>query len=247
METTGLNVLAAGTDLSMSQLFMQAGMVVKIVMMMLIFASVWSWAIIFEKWLKLGQLKFFVKKFEEKFWSGGSLDELFQKVGNAPKDPMSAIFVAAMREWKRANVTVSFRAKTGVSGASLQQRIERAMQITLDREIDRLETRMIFLASTGAVSPFVGLFGTVWGIMSSFHSIGMTQNTSLAVVAPGIAEALFATALGLIAAIPAVIAYNKLSTDIDRFAKTLENFAGEFATILSRQLDDTTSNIEESE
>ena len=155
-------------------------------------------------------------------------------------DPMSAIFVAAMSEWRRSSGVLN----GGIHGTSLQQRIDRVMQITLDREVDRMEKRMTFLASTGSVSPFIGLFGTVWGIMNSFHSIGASNNTSLAVVAPGIAEALFATALGLVAAIPAVLAYNKLSSDMNRYAKTLENFAGEFSTILSRQIDDTTHRPE---
>ena len=133
---------------------------------------------------------------------------------------------------------------TGVHGTSLGQRIDRVMQITMDREMDRMEKRLTFLASTGSVSPFIGLFGTVWGIMNSFHNIGASSNTSLAVVAPGIAEALFATALGLVAAIPAVLAYNKLSSDMGRYGKVLENFAGEFSTILSRRIDDTTGRSE---
>lgn len=228
----------AYTSMSMWSLFLQADMIVKTVMIALILASIWSWAIIFEKHALFGRIRRRVKKFEEKFWKGGSLDELFDKIGSRPQDPMSAIFVSAMKEWRRSAVKISSSEKQSIGGASLQQRVERSMQITLDREVERIEQRMTFLASTGSVSPFVGLFGTVWGIMNSFHAIGLSNDTSLAVVAPGIAEALFATALGLVAAIPAVVAYNKISSDIDRFAQRLENFAGEFGSILSRQLDD---------
>lgn len=232
----------ASTNLSMWGLFMQADFVVKTVMILLMMASVWSWAIIFEKVMLLRSTREDAKKFEAQFWSGGSLDEMFDRLEAKPfrLDPMSAIFVAAMREWRRSSGVLN----GGIHGTSLQQRIDRVMQITLDREVDRMEKRMTFLASTGSVSPFIGLFGTVWGIMNSFHSIGASNNTSLAVVAPGIAEALFATALGLVAAIPAVLAYNKLSSDMNRYAKTLENFAGEFSTILSRQIDDTTHRPE---
>ncbi len=232
----------ASTNLSMWGLFMQADFVVKTVMILLMMASVWSWAIIFEKVMLLRSAREDAKKFEAQFWSGGSLDEMFDRLEAKPfrLDPMSAIFVAAMREWRRSSGVLN----GGIHGTSLQPRIDRGMQITLDREVDRMEKRMTFLASTGSVSPFIGLFGTVWGIMNSFHSIGASNNTSLAVVAPGIAEALFATALGLVAAIPAVLAYNKLSSDMNRYAKTLENFAGEFSTILSRQIDDTTHRPE---
>src|SRR6185437_2390837 len=153
-----------------------------------------------------------------------------------PADPMSAIFASAMREWRRS----AAKGLTGAANlrASLQDRIERVMAVTLGREMDRLERFMAYLATVGSTAPFVGLFGTVWGIMNSFQSIAAAKNTSLAVVAPGIAEALFATALGLVAAIPAVIAYNKLSTDFGRYAGRLEAFASEFGAILSRQLDE---------
>ena len=173
------------------------------------------------------------EQFEESFWSGGSLEELYDRIGSRPLDPMSAIFVAAMREWRRA-------AAKGLQGGnvSLPQRIDRVMHVTLGREMDILERNLGVLASVGSTAPFIGLFGTVWGIMNSFQSIAATKNTSLAVVAPGIAEALFATALGLVAAIPAVIAYNKISNDMDRYAKRLENFSGEFGAILSRQLEE---------
>ena len=226
------------SNLSIAGLFLQADIVVKTVIIILAMASVWSWAIIFEKVMLLHSATEDAKKFETRFWSGGSLDEMFDSLEAKPfrKDPMSAVFVAAMREWRRSSGTLGL---SNVHGTSLSQRIDRVMQVTMDREMDRVEKRMTFLASTGAVSPFIGLFGTVWGIMNSFHNIGASSNTSLAVVAPGIAEALFATALGLTAAIPAVLAYNKLSSDMNRYAKKLENFAGEFSTILSRQIDDT--------
>ncbi len=238
------SMTAAATNLSMFGLFLQADFVVKTVIIALALASVWTWAIIFEKVMLLRSATEDARKFEAQFWSGGSLDEMFDKLEAKPfrLDPMSSIFVAAMREWRRSSGVLG---AGGVHGTSLNQRIDRVMQITMDREMDRMEKRMTFLASTGAVSPFIGLFGTVWGIMNSFHNIGASSNTSLAVVAPGIAEALFATALGLVAAIPAVLAYNKLSSDMNRYAKTLENFAGEFSTILSRQIDDTTSRTEQ--
>src|SRR5919206_651443 len=223
-------------DLSILGLFLQADIIVKVVMLLLLIASFWSWAVIFDKVMRLRRLRRDAQSFEESFWSGGSLDDLFDRVGNRPTDPMSAIFAAAMREWRRS-------AAKGLIGsptlrASLQDRIERVMNVTVGREMERLEKFMPYLATVGSTAPFVGLFGTVWGIMNSFQAIAAQKNTSLAVVAPGIAEALFATALGLVAAIPAVIAYNKLSTDFGRYAGRLEAFASEFSAILSRQLDE---------
>ena len=236
--TVETDVLAGSVvhDLTVWGLFLQADIVVKIVMVMLLLASVWSWAIIFEKSLKMRRLRSLAEQFEEAFWSGGSLDDLYDRIDKRPPDPMSSLFVSAMREWRRSNsrgAGVSDQTKI-----SLQQRIERVMDISLGREMERLERHMIFLASVGASAPFIGLFGTVWGIMNAFTSIAASKNTSLAVVAPGIAEALFATALGLVAAIPAVIAYNKISTDLGRYAGRLEAFAGEFGAILSRQLEE---------
>ena len=225
---------AVSTDLSIWNLFMEADLIVKAVMVALVLVSFWCWAIIFDKLFRLRGLVRRAEQFEESFWSGGSLEELYDRIGSRPMDPMSSIFVAAMREWRRS-------AAKGLADpvrVSLPQRIDRVMQVTLSREMEALEARLGFLASVGSTAPFIGLFGTVWGIMNSFHHIGETKNTSLAVVAPGIAEALFATALGLVAAIPAVLAYNKLSTDMDRYAKRLEGFAGEFGAILSRQLEE---------
>lgn len=222
-------------DMSIWGLFMQADFVVKAVMIGLVLASFWCWAIIFEKIMRMRRLRRQASQFEESFWSGGSLDDLFDRIGSRPVDPMSAVFSSAMREWRRST---SRGGKDGDQHHSLSERIDRVMQITLNRELEQLERYMTFLASVGSTAPFVGLFGTVWGIMNSFAAIAISKNTSLAVVAPGIAEALFATALGLVAAIPAVVAYNKLSTDINRYAGRLEAFAGEFGTILSRQSED---------
>ena len=239
METTAVQSAAlAGSvvhDMSIWGLFMQADIIVKAVMIGLVFASFWCWAIIFEKIMRMRRLRRQASQFEESFWSGGSLDDLFDRIGSRPVDPMSAVFSSAMREWRRST---SRGAKDSDQHHSLSERIDRVMQITLNRELEQLERCMTFLASVGSTAPFVGLFGTVWGIMNSFAAIAVSKNTSLAVVAPGIAEALFATALGLVAAIPAVVAYNKLSTDINRYAGRLEAFAGEFGTILSRQSED---------
>ena len=224
-----------GHDLSVWGLFLQADIVVKIVMIILIFASFWCWAIIFEKILRMRRLWAHAEEFEEAFWSGGSLEELYDRIGDRPTSPIASIFTAAMREWRRS-------AAKGIADAAqkagLAQRIDRVMQVTLGREIEGLERNMTFLASVGSTGPFVGLFGTVWGIMNSFQAIASSKDTSLAVVAPGIAEALFATALGLFAAIPAVVAYNKISSDLGRYAARLESFSGEFSAILSRQFDE---------
>lgn len=224
-----------GHDLSVWGLFLQADIVVKMVMILLILASFWCWAIIFDKIRRMRRLWAQAEEFEETFWSGGSLEDLYDRIGDRPNNPMASIFTAAMREWRRS-------AAKGLSDvakkAALAQRIERVMQVTLGREMEGLERHMTFLASVGSTGPFVGLFGTVWGIMNSFQAIANSKDTSLAVVAPGIAEALFATALGLVAAIPAVVAYNKISNDLGRYAARMESFAGEFSAILSRQFDE---------
>ena len=223
-------------DLSIVGLFLQSDAIVKLVMLILLLASLWSWAIIFDKVMRIRRLRHAASSFEESFWSGGSLDDLYERVGQRPPDPMTAVFSSAMREWRRS-AAKNLLGTPGVR-ASLQQRIERVMSVTVGREMERVERFMAFLATVGSTAPFVGLFGTVWGIMDSFQSIAASKNTSLAVVAPGIAESLFATALGLVAAIPAVIAYNKLATDFGRYAGRLEAFASEFSAILSRQLDE---------
>jgi biopolymer transport protein TolQ len=222
-------------DLSLWGLFLQADWIVKFVMLALIAASIWVWAVVFEKVTTLRRVNRAADVFEEKFWSGGSLEQLFQSEGERPNHPMAAVFGAAMREWERS----STRPGEGAPhGAGMQQRAERAMTVAIQREMDGMERWMVFLASVGSVGPFVGLFGTVWGIMNSFSAIAGMNNTNLAVVAPGIAEALFATAIGLVAAIPAVLAYNKITTDLSRFAGRLEGFATEFAAILSRQAEE---------
>ncbi len=223
-------------DLSVWGLFLQADIIVKLVMIILVLASFWCWAIIFEKIIRMRRLAAQAEEFEEAFWSGGSLEDLYDRIDNRPKEPMSSVFTAAMREWRRS-------ASKGLSEtsqkASLAQRIERVMHVTMGREIEGLERNMSFLATVGSTAPFIGLFGTVWGIMNSFQAIAQSKDTSLAVVAPGIAEALFATALGLVAAIPAVVAYNKLSTDLGRYAARLEAFCNEFSAILSRQFEES--------
>ena len=220
---------------SIVNLIFLADPIVKVVMAMLVFASLWSWGIIFDKIFRLRSLTRQAEQFEERFWSGSSLEELFEKTGQRPRDPMTSIFVAAMKEWRRSAGKGGTPAVVGT--AAVAERMDRVMKISLEREMDHLNKRMIFLASTGSVSPFLGLLGTVWGIMNTFTAIGAASDTSLATVAPGISEALFATALGLVAAIPAVVFYNKISSDLARYALRLENFAGEFGAILSRQLD----------
>ena len=222
------------TDLSIVGLFLAADPVVKAVMLGLIIVSIVTWAIIFDKILKLRGLRAHARAFEDSFWSGGSIEELYDKVGTNPHDPMSLVFSEAMREWRNSKYLAR---KSEEVRASLRARIQQIMNLTIDREMERLEKNMSFLASVGSTAPFVGLFGTVWGIMDAFQSIAATKTTALSVVAPGIAEALFATALGLIAAIPAVVAYNKISHDLDRFAQSLEGFSAEFISILSRNLD----------
>jgi biopolymer transport protein TolQ len=223
-------------DLSIITLFLQADWIVKFVVILLGGASVWCWAVIFDKWAKVRRLRRDAESFEETFWSGGSLDDLYDRIGTRPADPMSAVFAAAMREWRRS--AAKGLAASSALRTNLQERIERVMHVTVSREMERLERFMPFLATVGSTAPFVGLFGTVWGIMNSFQSIAASKNTSLAVVAPGIAEALLATALGLVAAIPAVVAYNKFSTDFGRYAGRLDGFSTEFSAILSRQLDE---------
>jgi len=226
----------AALDFSLFALFMRADIVVQAVIVGLLLASVWCWAIIIQKVRNLRDLNAQANQFESTFWSGGSLDDLYDRIGTQPDDPMSAVFIAAMREWRRALSKGGSAVNGGQVG--LSDRIERVMQITVMREMDHVERHMTFLASTGSTAPFIGLFGTVWGIMNSFQAIAMSKNTSLAVVAPGIAEALFATALGLLAAIPAVLAFNKLSKDLDRYAARLDTFAGEFSAIVSRQMEE---------
>lgn len=237
MEIAALAGVTPEASMSVWSLFWRADLIVKLVMLILLGASVWSWAIIFDKSLRLRSLRNQASDFEESFWSGGSLEDLYDRIGRDPGHPMAAVFAAAMEELRRAmqrqDIIADDRLRAGV-----QQRINQAMHVSVDREMDRLERYMGFLATVGSTAPFVGLFGTVWGIMNAFTAIAVAKDTSLTVVAPGIAEALFATALGLLAAIPAVVAYNKLSSDLDRYGSRLETFAAEFHSLLSRQLDE---------
>ena len=219
-------------DLSLWALFWNAHLIVQIVMLGLLVASVWCWAIIIDKTLLFARSKKAMDRFEDVFWSGQSLEELYRTLSERPTTGLAAVFVAAMREWKR-----SFEG-SGRSVASLAQRIDKVLDVTIQREVERLDSRLLFLASIGSAAPYIGLFGTVWGIMNSFTSIAASKNTSLAVVAPGIAEALFATAIGLFAAIPAVLAYNKLQAEVSKQQSRLETFADEFSAILSRQIDE---------
>lgn len=218
--------------LSMWALFQHADYVVQFVMIGLIVASIAVWAIAIDKFFLYARTKKAMDRFEQAFWSGQSLDELYRQLSARPSHSMAALFVAAMREWKRS---IEGQPR---SFAGLQMRIEKVMDVTIQREIERLESRLLVLATVGSAGPFIGLFGTVWGIMTSFRAIAGQQTTSLAVVAPGIAEALFATAIGLIAAIPATIFYNKFVSDVNKQTQRLEGFADEFAAILSRQIDE---------
>jgi len=229
MEQVGL---AATSDVTLWSLFMQAGFVVKIVMLGLIGASIWTWAIVADKWISFGKFRRQLDQFEQVFWSGQSLEELYRTLSDKKSVGMSAIFVSAMREWKK-----SFE-RGAKSPIGLQMRIDKAMDVTLAREADSLEARLSSLATIGSAAPFIGLFGTVVGIMTSFQAIAGSKSTNLAVVAPGIAEALLATAIGLLAAIPAVIAYNKFSSDAGKLSARMEGFADEFSGILSRQIDE---------
>ncbi|MER9746574.1 protein TolQ [Mesorhizobium sp. M0140] len=221
-----------GAQLSVWSLFVSASWVVKLVMIGLLCASVWTWAIIVDKLVSYARMRLALNRFEQVFWSGQSLEELYRTLADRKTTGMGAIFVAAMREWKK-----SFE-KGAKSPLGLQTRIDKAMDLALTGEMEKLEGRLGFLATTGSAAPFIGLFGTVIGIMTSFQAIAGSKNTSLAVVAPGIAEALLATAIGLLAAIPAVIAYNKLSSDASKIAVRMEGFSDEFSAILSRQIDE---------
>lgn len=216
---------------SFIELFLMASPMVQAVMAGLLLASIWSWAIIIEKLFAFRRARLEADRFEQTFWSGQSLDELYNALSRGHTITMAALFVAAMREWKRS-VEGNIRALGGI-----QLRVEKVMDVTISREMERLDRRLLFLATVGSTAPFVGLFGTVWGIMTAFQAIAVSKNTNLAVVAPGIAEALFATALGLMAAIPAVVFYNKFQADSAQISQRLEAFADEFSAIVSRQID----------
>ncbi|MEZ5958117.1 MAG: protein TolQ [Hyphomonadaceae bacterium] len=223
---------SAAEQITVWTLFLQADPVVKGVMLILAVASIWSWAIAVDKWLQFGELEQNARKFEREFWSGRSLDEMEERGGDRPRDALARVYAAASREWREAR-----RTGTGGDNAQLMlDRVDRLMQAQISRELGRASRNLGVLASVGASAPFIGLFGTVWGIMNAFTNIAAQQQTNLAVVAPGIAEALFATALGLVAAIPAVIFYNKFTGDLDRFGDRLDTFSDEVAARLSRRL-----------
>ncbi|MEE8294801.1 MAG: protein TolQ [Sphingomonadales bacterium] len=225
---------AATGDFTVWGMFWQADWVVQLVIISLLVASVWSWIIIIGKFRHIKAIKKKADGFEETFWSGNSLEDVMEKIGASPDNPLAVVFMAAMGEWKK-----SVGSQTAIKNAfGIQERINMVMNVTINREMEKIERHSSYLASVGSVSPFVGLFGTVWGIMNSFTSIAETANTSLAVVAPGIAEALLATALGLMAAIPAVVFYNRLTNEMNRYAARMEGFADEFGAYLSRQLEE---------
>ena len=229
----GKIALAGGAPggFSMIELFVQAHIVVKIVMIGLLLASIWSWAIIIEKVFAYRRARREADQFEQMFWSGQSLDELYSGMSRGKTLSMGALFVAAMREWKRS-VEGNVRAMGGI-----QLRVEKVMDVTISREMEQLDRRLLFLATVASAAPFIGLFGTVVGIMTTFQAIAVSKNTSLAVVAPGISEALFATAIGLLAAIPAQIFYNHFAAKSAQISQRLEAFADEFSAIVSRQID----------
>ena len=227
---------AAAEQITVWTLFLQADPVVKGVMLILAVASIWSWAVAVDKWLQFSELDQNARKFERDFWSGRTMDEMDDRGGDKPRDALSRVYAAAAREWREAR-------RGGVAGDAGQQlldRVDRLMQAQVSREMSRASRNLDVLATVAASTPFIGLFGTVWGIMNAFTNIAQQQQTNLAVVAPGIAEALFATALGLVAAIPAVIFYNKFAGDLDRFGDRLETFADEVAARLSRRLNERT-------
>ena len=221
-------------DFSVMGMFLQADIVVQVVIIMLLAASLWGWSIIFNTAGRIKTARAKADDFEDVFWSGSSLDELYGGMKQAPSHPMAAVFVAVMREWQRS---LGVKA-SGFDKVTVQDRIHKVMHVTTTREMDRLEGQVGYLATIGSASPFVGLFGTVWGIMNTFRAVAATSDVSLVTLLPGISEALLATAFGLVAAIPAVVAYNKLSTDLGRYASRVEGFSDEFSAILSRQLDE---------
>ena len=229
------NINSENIDFSMLALFMSADYVVKSVIIILIIASLYSWSIIITKLIRLRQLKQMEKEFEDIFWSGNSFEDLYETLNFNKLDPRSKIFCSAISEWKKSKSNLNSEIDTNIS--SLKDRMQRSMIISFNKESEILEKNLTFLATSGSTAPFIGLFGTVWGIMNSFKSIAVAQNTNLSVVAPGIAEALFATALGLFVAIPAVVAYNKISSDLSKYFVSLETFMDEFTTIFFRQLE----------
>ena len=233
---TSGDISSAVVDFSLLSLFLRADLVVKSVIIILMAASIYSWAVIVEKLVKMKKLKQLENEFDEIFWSGNSFEDLFETFNYNQSDPKSKIFCSAISEWKKSNQKRDRSISSNVN--ALKERMNRSMQVTFNKESELIEKNLTFLATAGSTAPFIGLFGTVWGIMNSFQSIAIAQNTNLAVVAPGIAEALFATALGLFVAIPAVVAYNKITSDLSKYFISLESFIDEFITIFFRQLED---------
>jgi len=233
--TVAGSIAAESVDFSMLSLFLRADFVVKSVIIILILASLYSWTIIIAKLIRIRQLKKMEKEFEEIFWSGNSFEDLYETLNFNNQDPKSKIFCAAITEWRKSRFNTLDDLPSNIN--SLKDRMQRSMTVTFNKESEIVEKNLTFLATAGSTAPFVGLFGTVWGIMNSFKSIAVAQNTNLSVVAPGIAEALFATALGLFVAIPAVVAYNKISSDLSKYFISLETFMDEFTTIFFRQLE----------
>ncbi len=228
-EISKVDIVSEAPDFSMFALFMQADIVVKSVIIILILASLYSWNVIFSKILRIRQLKKLEKEFEDIFWSGNSFEDLYETLNFNKNDPKSKIFCSAILEWKKSKAQLE---DINPDINSLKDRMQRSMMVVFNKESEIVEKNLTFLATAGSTAPFIGLFGTVWGIMNSFKSIAIAQNTNLAVVAPGIAEALFATALGLLAAIPAVIAYNKFNSDSKRYVSRLDNFSKRFLSII---------------
>jgi biopolymer transport protein TolQ len=236
--TEAVKNIGRNMDFSLWGLFNHVDILGKFIILILISGSIFTWAIIFTKYNTLKKMQTMANKFEDSFWSGESLDKLYDRVSSRPSDPMTAVFCVGMKEWRRT-AKGRFKGRAHELGAGMVTRIERTMSVAISRELGAAERYMTFLSSTGSVAPFVGLLGTVWGIMHAFISIAGSNNTALGVVAPGIAEALYTTALSLITAIPAVLAYNKFSSDLAKYADRLDGFASEFTSIIARYVEES--------
>ena len=213
--------LASSTDFSISQLFIRADIIVKSVIIILIVSSIYSWAIIFEKMRLFKKINSSSQDFENKFWKSKSAESFYNNLPTNVEDPMTNVFKSSMQ--------VLLKSKRS---STLDEKMSNMLEINIGQQMEKIEKKYTFLATVGSTAPFIGLFGTVWGIMNSFQSIAISRNTSLAIVAPGIAEALFATALGLLAAIPAVVAFNKFTNDAKKYSQKLENFSKRFLSII---------------
>ena len=224
----------SSNDFSILSLFFQADIVVKIVIILLIFSSIWSWTIIFSKYTLLKNILIDTEDFEENFYGSETLNKLSKKLGSQPTHPIEAVFFSAMVYFEK--VKSGFSNKNFDYKKAFCENVKKEMLIVINKELSALEKGLNFLASVGSTAPFIGLFGTVWGIMNSFTAIGISQNTSLAVVAPGIAEALFATALGLVAAIPSVLFFNKFNSMLENVSNKLEVFSEEIILIISKEI-----------